>query len=112
MIMEEVPYKDKLFRDALLVQATELAVSKRREKLREERHEIADAYAGETRADHSVYIMTYEHLQRMIDIKKELSIIDALMISTQREFKKMGGKVSIEIRHSDEPNKIQNSFSI
>ena len=91
----------------LLVQATETAVHKRREFLKSRRHEIADAYAGETKADHSVYIMTYAHLQEMIDIKKELSIIDALMISTQREYTKLGGKITMEIRHSDQPDVIQ-----
>jgi hypothetical protein len=35
-----------------------------------------------------------------------------LMISTQREFTKLGGKIAIEIRHSDEPDKVQNSFTI
>ena len=94
--------------NSMLVQATEIAVAKRREILKTRRHEISTAYddAG------LVYIMSYAHLQEMIDIKKELSIIDALMISTQREFTKLGGKIAIEIRHSDEPDKVQNSFTI
>ena len=90
----------------LLVQATEIAVAKRRETLKARRNEIADAYQD------SVYIMTYKHLEEMIDIKKELSIIDNLMISTQREFTKLGGKITMEIRHSDEPDKVQNSFTM
>lgn len=92
--------------NSMLVQATETAVAKRRETLKGRRNEIADAYQD------SVYIMTYEHLEEMIDIKKELSIIDALMISTQREYTKLGGKITMEIRHSDEPDKVQNSFTI
>ena len=90
----------------LPVQATEIAVAKRRETLKARRNEIADAYQD------SVYIMTYKHLGEMIDIKKELSIIDNLMISTQREFTKLGGKITMEIRHSDEPDKVQNSFTM
>ncbi len=98
--------------NSMLVQATQTAVAKRRETLKDRRHEIADAYAGETRADHSVYIMTYAHLQEMIDIKKELAIIDNLMNATNREYQKLGGKITMEIRHSDEPDKVQNSFTI
>ena len=90
----------------LLVQATEIAVAKRRETLKARRNEIADAYQD------SVYIMTYKHLEEMIDIKKELGIIDNLMISTQREYTKLGGKITMEIRHSDEPDKVQNSFTM
>jgi hypothetical protein len=92
----------------LLVQATELAVSKRREILKDRRDEISNAY----NESGLVYLMSYKHLQEMIDIKKELSIIDALMISTQKEFTKLGGKITMEIRHSDEPDKVQNSFTI
>ena len=92
--------------NSMLVQATETAVAKRRETLKARRNEIADAYID------SVYIMTYKHLEEMIDIKKELSIIDNLMISTQREYTKLGGKITMEIRHSDEPDKVQNSFTI
>lgn len=96
--------------NSMLVQATETAVAKRRETLKARRNEIADAYSPFTGA--SVYIMTYEHLGEMIDIKKELGIIDNLMISTQREFTKLGGKITMEIRHSDEPDKVQNSFTM
>lgn len=92
--------------NSMLVQATETAVAKRRETLKARRNEIADAYQD------SVYIMTYKHLGEMIDIKKELGIIDNLMISTQREFTKLGGKITMEIRHSDEPDKVQNSFTM
>ena len=92
----------------LLVQATELAVSKRRKILKDRRDEISNAY----NESGLVYLMSYKHLQEMIDIKKELSIIDALMISTQREFTKLGGKITMEIRHSDEPDKVQNSFTL
>jgi hypothetical protein len=92
--------------NSMLVQATETAVAKRRETLKARRNEIADAYID------SVYIMTYKHLEEMIDIKKELSIIDNLMISTQREYTKLGGKITMEIRHSDEPDKVQNSFTM
>ena len=92
--------------NSMLVQATETAVAKRRETLKARRNEIADAYAD------SVYIMTYNHLEEMINIKKELSIIDNLMISTQREYTKLGGKITMEIRHSDEPDKVQNSFTM
>lgn len=92
----------------LLVQATELAVSKRREILKDRRDEISNAY----NESGLVYLMSYKHLQEMIDIKKELSIIDALMISTQREFTKLGGKITMEIRHSDQPDKVQNSFTL
>ena len=92
--------------NSMLVQATETAVAKRRETLKARRNEIADAYQD------SVYIMTYKHLGEMIDIKKELGIIDNLMISTQREFTKLGGRITMEIRHSDEPDKVQNSFTM
>jgi hypothetical protein len=92
--------------NSMLVQATETAVAKRRETLKARRNEIADAYTD------SVYIMTYNHLEEMINIKKELSIIDNLMISTQREYTKLGGKITMEIRHSDEPDKVQNSFTM
>jgi len=50
--------------NSMLVQATQTAVAKRRETLKDRRHEIADAYAGETRADHSVYIMTLHIFKR------------------------------------------------
>ena len=94
--------------DSKLVHATEIAVAKRRGTLKARKHEISNAYSQ----DELVYIMTYDHLQEMIDIKKELSIIDNLMVSTQREFTKLGGKITMEIRHSDKPNKVQRSYTL
>ena len=94
--------------NSMLVQATETAVAKRRETLKARKFEIADAYSK----DELVHIMTYKHLQEMIDIKKELAIIDNLMNATNREYQKLGGKITMEIRHSDEPDKVQNSFTL
>jgi hypothetical protein len=94
--------------DSKLVQATEIAIAKRRNTLKARSQEISDAYVEYG----SLIPCSRKTLQELIDNKKELSIINNLMISTQREFTKLGGKITTEIRHSDQPDKVQNSFTI
>jgi len=95
-----------------LVEATETAVRKRRHQLKTRRAEIEAKYPEGEFYDSitSLRVLDAEDIKELLEIRFELRVIENLMISTQREYQKLGGHIGIEIRHSDEPEVIQREF--
>jgi len=95
-----------------LTEAAETAVRKRRHTLKTRRAEIEAKYPQAEFFDGITVlrVLDSEDVKELMEIRFELRVIDNLMISTQREYQKLGGRIGIEIRHSDEPSVIQNEF--
>ena len=94
------------FDDSLLVQAANLAVVERRTELRMRKMELikfhGSASYGMTEDEiWKSYSQLCKHeIIELAEIEKEEQIIDRLMICTQKHFKKLGGQIKVEIRHS------------
>lgn len=101
---------DDFLEDRRLRMATELAVKERRAEIYAELYKLE--YSEILEEWRTPSAMTLADLKRVTELKIEAQIIDNLMIRTQKFFQKLGGEITIEIRHSNEPNKVQNSFKV
>ena len=94
-------------RNDLLVVATQNAVTLRRNELNKRKLELikftgnmAHGLSEDEKWKSYSQICSHEIIE-LAAIEKELSIIENLMIKTQKEFQKLGGQIRIEIRRSD-----------
>lgn len=92
----------------LLVLATKTAITERRKELNDRLGELS--YNTILKEWKTVSSTTKHEIEEIAQIKNELSIIDSLMIRTQKLYQKYGGKIEIQIRRSDKPNQIERSF--